>query len=379
MRITSVNNCIKFGHKQWVQPPTFDGDDMLFQNERNIIRERILDCIPYSQKYEEYRLSPDESDRQIKELFDEFSFKPKRKNKQEFNPQANFVLTDEARLRLKEDRKITTRFCRAEHPEDFSSFLAEEPFTETVEKIKYDALGNPIYHISREKVSNIQPLYEDLEVYRFRCLDNKLGVYSGSQSHEPENYNIMRKAGIKTVVDLLGSPIFEKNIKQADLKYFAFPTGQGDFFKKHPVFKNKQAYIQRIQHDYGQFKNQENLENFLQIQSVFYDKQVREFIDMLIEYIDIVNNGEVYIGCAYATRNTNDALVLNNLFNPKTQLLGGIPAEYKKPYFIALYDNLTIEDKEKLGITPKFEAEKRALLQPDYSDIYYVDKPWLWG
>ena len=375
MRISSVNNYINFGHKEWVQPSTFDGEDTLFQNERNFIREKILQCLPYAQKYEEYRLSPDESDRQIKELFDEYSFKQKKKK--EFNPQANFVLTDEARARLKEERKITTRFCRAEHPEDFASFTAEEPFTETTETIKYDAFGNPIYKISREKVSNLQPLYEDLEVYRFRCLDNKLGVYSGSQSHEPENYNIMRKAGIKTVVDLLGSPIFEKNIKQADLKYFAFPTGQGDFFKKHPVFKNKQTYMQKKQHAYDHIKNQKNMEQYLQIQSAYYDKQVREFIDMLIEYIDIVNNGEVYIGCAYATRNTNDALILNNLFNPKTQLLGGNPVEYKKPYFIALYDNLTKQDKERLGITPEFEAKKRATLQPDYNDVYYADKPWL--
>lgn len=377
MRISSVNTNIKFGHKEWVQPATFDGDDILFQNERNIVRERILDCLHYAQKYEEYRLSPDESERQIKELFDEYSFKPLKLVKKEVNPQANFVLTDEARERLKKARKSTQGFAKAEHPEDFSFYNDSEPLTETVETIKYDSFGNPIYQISREKVSNLQPLYEDLEVYRFRCLDNKLGVYSGSQSHEPENYNIMRKAGIKTVVDLLGSPIFEKNIKQADLNYFPFPTGQGDFFRKHLVFKNKEQYMQKRAYEYGKVNNKEFFDMYLQIESEHFDSEVRNFVNMLIDYIDIVNNGEVYIGCAYATRNTNDALVLNNLFNTKTQLLGGRPTEHKKAYFRALYDNLTKEDKEKLGITPEFEAEKRALLQPDYNDVYYQDMPWL--
>ena len=372
-----VNNYIKFGHKEWVQPQTFDGDDTLFQNERNNIRERILECLPYAQKYEEYRLSPDESDRQIKELFDEYSFKPKKVMKKEFNPQADFLLSDEARERLKKARKTTQGFAKAEHPEDFSFCNDSEPITETTETIKYDLFGNPIYQISRAKVSNLQPLYEDLEVYRFRCLDNKLGIYSGSQSYEPENYNLMRKAGIKTVVDLLGSSQFEKNIKQADLNYFPFPTGQGDFFIKHCAFKNKEQYMQKRAYEYGTVKNKENFEEYLEMESRHFDSEVRNFVDMLIEYIDIVNNGEVYIGCAYATRNTNDALILNNLFNPKTQLLGGNPVEYKKPYFIALYDNLTKQDKERLGITPEFEAEKRATLQPDYNDFYYQDMPWL--
>ena len=127
MRISSVNNYIKFGHKEWVQPQTFDGDDTLFQNERNNIRERILECLPYAQKYEEYRLSPDESDRQIKELFDEYSFKPKKVMKKEFNPQADFLLSDEARERLKKARKTTQGFAKAEHPEDFSFCNDSEP------------------------------------------------------------------------------------------------------------------------------------------------------------------------------------------------------------------------------------------------------------
>ena len=142
MRISSVNTYIKFGHKDWVQPPTFDGDDILFQNERNLIREKILDCIHYSQKNEEYRLSPDESERQIKELFDEYCFKPIKTNKKEINPQANFILTDEARERLKKSRKTTQGFAKAEHPEDFSFFNDDEPLTETVETIKYDAFGH---------------------------------------------------------------------------------------------------------------------------------------------------------------------------------------------------------------------------------------------
>ena len=184
-----------------------------------------------------------------------------------------------------------------------------------------------------------QSLYEEqprLSEYELGVLINTLknkpkmqqvgdsSIYRGKtlSEHPQEAFFNLRKMGIKSIVDLVGyGQIYEEKAQKAGLNYFEFSI----------------------------FDNWWNNTNF----------ESREFIDKLVKFLKKMQEGNIFIGCQFGANDTDIALILNDLFNPK--LAGKVqttipPDDADFPIRLnTIYDALKKSDKEALGWTKEFE------------------------
>lgn len=178
--------------------------------------------------------------------------------------------------------------------------------------------------IDGDKLSEL-PLYNVRNIsdtYRYNPQ-----IYRGSTLFDSDDDVIkaVKDTGIKTVIDVTGyGNDYKEKIEKFGLKYFNFDIERyitGGYFKRpiDPILqKNK-----------------------------------------LIDFIKIMQEEYVYIGCGCGTEKTDAAIFLNTLFNPNVKGYCGIdsPEAIDEIYDIAdkIYHNMTEEDKESLGWTPEFE------------------------
>ncbi len=170
-----------------------------------------------------------------------------------------------------------------------------------------------------------------LPVCNVRLIGNN--SYRGATlSDHPELLKTLKETGIKTVVDLAGYGSSYKNaVKNAGLDYLSFNMKHNDTMAVnsiwfHSVFDNRES------------------------------RGDREFIDKFVKFIQTMQKGYCYIGCEFGTKDTTDALLLYDVFNPKAK--NKVPRVYdgtKFDKFRALYSKLTDKDKKLMGWTEEFD------------------------
>lgn len=201
-----------------------------------------------------------------------------------------------------------------------------------------------------QKVNTInQELMEDLPLYNVRPIKSEItkNSYRGSSPFEdPSTLKIIKAAGINTIVDLCGYYDAEELCKENGLGYCHFRVDEN--FYDQEVFKNK---------DYAKNIDKE---------------KVQEFLEKFVNYIKTMQKDNVYIGCEFGKFKTDNALLVNSLFNPAfsdTENCVSFYNKYDLPEVVNLYKNLTPEHKKQMGWSEEFDAEFMPKLEKIMEDF----------
>lgn len=194
---------------------------------------------------------------------------------------------------------------------------------------------------------DIRGMAFNVEIY-----DYDRNIYRGSSLKG--NHKALKKlkqAGVETVIDFSLYPGYEEDCKKAGLNYKGFYVG-GGFFDQ-PAFCDKTSYLEEKKM-YMTPREIELSADYLKSCEERYDKEQRDFINKFVDYIQTVQKGNYYVGCEFGQNRTDNILTLEMLFNPQRdderEYIDNIHL-----YAIGLYENLTQEDKAKMGWTEEFD------------------------
>lgn len=181
------------------------------------------------------------------------------------------------------------------------------------------------------KPSTVQhELLKGLDINAFQQIQEN--AYSGEMlSANSQHLSLLQKAGIQRIIDLTESSLGKEASLENGMEYTSFPIGDSHFWI-----------------------------------DLHRDGINREFLDRFVGLISAMRKGNFYIGCAYGTARTTEALMLSHFFNPKDSQFNYFePESFGYIYNILpkIHKKLTAADKEKMGWTPQFEAESKAKIQ----------------
>ena len=180
--------------------------------------------------------------------------------------------------------------------------------------------------------------------------------YRGSTlANQPESLKTLKAAGIERIIDLVGYYHYEKNAKEAGLEYHCpkFGCGQLGVWEEEAFYSKEDLLAKEFRH-YTPLEIVKN-EKYINRREKDYERYMKRSIKRFVDYIELMQKGYYYIGCEYETYKTDDFLLLNEYFNPKVE--AGVPRGemFKLDMMKQLYENLTPEDKKRMGWTKEFD------------------------
>lgn len=228
---------------------------------------------------------------------------------------------------------------------------------EEIKKVLENKTEKPRYAISDSQL-NFVILRKELDTFNRKCISDEVQGYRGSMDLSKYTIDVLRRAGVKTIIDLRGG--VEKDID--GIKHFTKLRTTDASFYHEPHFQTKESYVRTKIDKFRRYGfSEEELKRDVIRESKNWEESKANFVDTLVEFIDLVNQGCFYMGCEFGTESTSEAISLNNAFNPKAELIGYMA---KRPAHncLILLKNLNDEDKERLGLTPEIYMEKIAYL-----------------
>ena len=177
-------------------------------------------------------------------------------------------------------------------------------------------------------------------------------------AYKPDCLPVLKNANINRIIDLYGSTTLEKNARNAGLEYFEFnmqSRGIGDSFWSKNAFHNKESYARELLRYYPP-EEIERQRDYFNSKIDNFEKSCRPFIDKFVQFIRYMQDGYNYIGCDYGTYSTDDALFLNDIFNPSARKLDPYIRDFYKIDLIrCFYAKLTEQDKTLMRWTKDFD------------------------
>ena len=169
--------------------------------------------------------------------------------------------------------------------------------------------------------------------------------------------SILKQAGIKRVVSLCG---LDRNnaCEKYGLETMEYSMKR---WLERPEFTSREMVIEEADWEFDTYGPQEPYKTKEEARKYYldyYEQSKREGINDFIKFINFMQKDNVYIGCECGTYDTDRALMLNDFFNPKAQNVpraGCFADDIYLDAMIRLYNNLTPEDKAKLGWDEEFE------------------------
>lgn len=214
----------------------------------------------------------------------------------------------------------------------------------------YERAGLEIKHQSTEAANSI----EDVFIPNFKKLAN--GSYRGASLKDfPAYVELLARSGVETVVDLHGFIALAKACHENNLNYVKMDM-RNDFWT-NPMCKTNKELIdkKRVFLNYLGLTSKEYEQELINYESQI-DEERRAFMQKIIDAIKVMNDGKFYIGCELGDYRTSNFLALNYYFNPKW----GSEKIETEPYITDkcrnIYDNMTQDEKDQLGITESYEA-----------------------
>lgn len=227
----------------------------------------------------------------------------------------------------------------------YRSLLVRDFQEEKLAKTMYEKTSAQIEPPSDFMIKYFASIPAFVNSYRGQCLLSK-----------PQQIKTLKDKGVERVIDLIENEDYEKKCKEAGLEYYGFKIN--DLFT-HPALCEKEKYFNKhkaqITIDYCH--EEDKIAQFKAVKENYYP-EIRKFVDKFIGLVDKMNEGNFYISCEWGMRRTDYMLSMASHFNPKTK---GEPCEVlysKAPPYNAmknLYENLTNEDKARLGFSKDFE------------------------
>lgn len=226
-----------------------------------------------------------------------------------------------------------------------------------IKKVLENKTETPRYAISDSKLDFVI-LRKELDTFNRKCISDEVQGYRGSMDLSPYTIDVLKRAGVKTIIDLRGG-----EEKQFDgIKHFTKLRTTDPSFYQEPHFQTKEAYVRTKIDKFRRYGfSEEELKKDTIRENQNWEESKANFVDILVEFVDLVNQGCFYMGCEYGTESTSEAIALNNAINPKAELIGYTPRRAAHNCLILLR-NLNDEDKQRLGLTPEIYMEKIAYL-----------------
>ena len=180
--------------------------------------------------------------------------------------------------------------------------------------------------------------------------------YRGSTLAKNLQYlELLRKSNVHTVIDLVGYLGLESACKSNGVDYVRYPVS-ADYWA-NPIFmtdselrENKEKELSKLGLSQDEYKTAMKKHEF----SVIYERSL--FMKNFIDLIDVINKDSFYIGCEFGEYRTPNILALNTFFNPHWKGKKVYPtSEFVYTKLKNMYNNLTPDDKVKLGFNKGFE------------------------
>ena len=194
----------------------------------------------------------------------------------------------------------------------------------------------------------------DLPLRNVKQIDGLENSYRGQTLcfAKKECLDTIKKSGVNTVVDLVGYQGYDKKIEDSGMKFFEFKTKKLFDSKEFQSLRSYQVKQERFFRGLKEDGFDVDIEESLEYSKNKFLGETREGINHVVDFINIMREGNVYIGCESGTHETDIALMLNDAFNPDRQNVPlEIPALPILNSMFNLYYNLTPEDKAKMGWT----------------------------
>ena len=196
-----------------------------------------------------------------------------------------------------------------------------------------------------------------IDAYNVRSVDSQEINYRGSTlAYKPKALKTLKDAGIERVIDLVGYYGYNKNAKEAGLEYYCPKFGRGQLgVWEEEAFTTKSEFLAKETMYYTPIELEKN-KKYLEQRMKAFEKYSRTSVERFVEYIEVMQKGYYYIGCEYGTYKTDDYLLLNTVFNPKSEeKFISYRDMFKLDFMKNLYDKLTPEDKKRMGWTKEFD------------------------
>lgn len=188
----------------------------------------------------------------------------------------------------------------------------------------------------------------------------RMNSYRGSSLYfELESLPTVKKAGIKTIVDLEGFDTLKEECAKIGLNYFEFskynPLFNQDAFSSPESIVKKERYLRHDIQGASDFDTEIFVDDRLKV----WFQNCINFKEDFVKLIQTFQKDNFYIGCDFGTVRTDTALMLNHFFNPQARELTPnyiIPTNHYNVCLLEnLYNNLTESDKKQMGWTEEFD------------------------
>lgn len=172
---------------------------------------------------------------------------------------------------------------------------------------------------------------------------------------------MLKDAGIKHIVDIEGFGELAEECQKQNLKYSNFLIEEEENFYDRDMFKTKNEIVSERTSFFRDIigASDERVEQGVNDGLARWEKTKRGMIGYFTDYINAMQEGNVYIGCKCGTIRTDIALMLNQLFNPKQANYSNHIGYNQKFLDNAeiLYKNLTQNDKLKMGWDDVYDSQ----------------------
>ncbi len=198
------------------------------------------------------------------------------------------------------------------------------------------------------------------DVYILNLQNIGANSYKGATLANNIDYlDLLKHSNVSTVIDLAAFNNLRAECKQRNIGYYRY-TVTPDFWA-NPIFADNQSLLcEKICELQEKALTKEEFSSELDKFKTKIMKERADFMKNFEELLSVMSQGNFYISCELGENRTPNILALNTYFNPnwhgdKIQPTRG----FVKNCIKNMYNNLTVEDKAKLGFTEEFEDELR--------------------
>ena len=200
-------------------------------------------------------------------------------------------------------------------------------------------------------------IMSEIPLYNARSISGTNSYKGSTEGMSDRVCKQLKKAGIKRVISFLVFPGDNiENCKNNGLETYWYPIG-ADYWNSD-MFKSEETIRKNTYNEWCYYLNENEFKEILDSNLESWRTNKKAQIEKFVNFIQIMQKENVYVGCACAIGRTEALLALNYFFNPKAS-----KTKWRFPYsdtcieqrLINLYKNLTPEDKIKMGWTQEFD------------------------
>jgi hypothetical protein len=225
------------------------------------------------------------------------------------------------------------------------------------EKMRWRMLGRimPEENIGSSLSMTYATSIEDANIPNLQKIG--LNCYRGASLLKfPDSFELLKKTGIETVIDLAGNARLKSLCDEHNISYLPYVVDDG--FWANPIFRTDKELLD--EHKLKLAKQGLSVDEYnsdIEKYKAIIANERTSFMNKFLVLINAINMKDFYIGCECGELRTPNVLALNTFFNPKWDGKRTFPAMlflYEK--IGNMFENIPKSYKEKLGFNPTHEA-----------------------